>query len=130
MCIAEGASCHFVEFKRHKTVAEGVNEQIISLLPGTALTCTLSTGPLLHSALLGMVVPVLKTYGLILAPTSSRRETIWSWCYTQGTIPKKIILLMPRLHGLGHEHNNYYITVLQQEELINKRKKSTQRLPQ
>lgn len=26
MCIAGGASCDFVEFKRHKTVLEGVNE--------------------------------------------------------------------------------------------------------
>lgn len=103
----------------------------MSLLPGTALTCTLSVGPLYHSALLGMVVPVLNTYGFILAPTSSRRELTWSWCYTQRTIPKKRILLMPRLHGLGHKHNNDYTTVLlQQEVLINKRKKGAQRLPQ
>lgn len=46
MCIAEGASCDFVEFKMHKTELEEVNEQIMTLLPGMALTCTVSVGPL------------------------------------------------------------------------------------
>lgn len=96
-----------------------------------ALTRTLSVGPLQHSALLELVVPVLKTYGLILTPTYSRREWIWSWCYTQRTRPKKIIFLTTWSHGLAHKHNNGYTTVLpQQEVLINKRKKSRQRLPQ
>lgn len=39
----------------------------------------------------------------------------------------KRILLMPRLHGLGHKHNNDYITVLQQEMLVIKRKKERTR---
>lgn len=45
MCTAGGASPDFVEFK-HKTELEAVNEQIMSLLPGVALNCTVPVGPL------------------------------------------------------------------------------------
>lgn len=46
MCTAGGASSDFAEFKKYETVLEAVNEQIMSLLPSIALTCTLSVGSL------------------------------------------------------------------------------------
>lgn len=46
MCTAGGASPDFVEFEKHKTVLEAANEQMMSLLPGVALTCTVPAGPL------------------------------------------------------------------------------------